>query len=352
MKRYILGLLVLAMALLCACGPKESGGNSSGQLDVQDSDAAASSGQQTGAGQSSQEQPVSAACADDWLAEYQRERAGLGRPIKELTSDYDMLAYDWWPGGREVVRVDVNPLLFSGPPRQQGSVCAAIGTTVHWETSVDVLRSEWEDTLTFVPDDPVAGACWKVQAGEITFRFLTDSQGQSLRSGGSNLVLSRDELLPERIFPQWADGLISWIDQRVQQPGMVWEPLMSAAARLGQTGEPEGTTQSADPALMDLLYAGYGVKDPGTGIQYFAFEEGASWDAVTVPSGLVLGAGLPMDTEGIIAALETPFSWSMYNGAGYWFYLGDYKVFLTSDDSGVVDADSYFLIRWGDNAGI
>ena len=50
-------------------------------------------------------------------------------------------------------------------------------------------------------------------------------------------------------------------------------------------------------------------------------------------------------------ALDTPFYWGAFNLVGYWFYLDQYAVCLTSDLQGGVGAESYFYIRWGDNAG-
>ncbi|MEA4933764.1 MAG: hypothetical protein VB071_09370 [Lawsonibacter sp.] len=352
MKFYLLSLyLAVPVALLCACGPKET------QPVFSSSDLSGSASQfvqssaSLGEFSSPQSQPAQAACAQAWLEGYSPELSNLGQSMDQILLESDLVSYDWWPGGREGVRMDLTPLLFSGPPRQSGSVCAALGTTLRQETTVDVLRSQWEDTLIFAPNDPVAGACWMVQAGEITFRFLTDSQGRSLRSGGSNLVLSRDDLLPKTLFPQWADGLASWIDQWTEQPGPVWDKLISSSAALGQTGTPAGAVQPGDADLADLLYAGFGVKDPSTGIQFFSSEEGQPWEAITVPAALILGDALPADTDQIISSLNTAFSWSLYNGAGYWFYLGNYKVFLPSDAQGLVSPDSDFLIHWGDNAG-
>ncbi|MGE4276168.1 MAG: hypothetical protein AB7E30_03205 [Lawsonibacter sp.] len=353
MKLYLLGFcLAVLIILLCACGPKGTNpASSSADLSGSASpfvQSSASSGEVS----SSQSKPTQADCAPAWLEEYGAELSYLGQSMDQIRSDSDLVSYDWWPNGREGVRMDLTALLFSGPPRQSGSVCAALGTTLRQETSVDVLRSQWEDTLIFAPNDPVAGACWMVQTGTITFRFLTDSQGRSLRSGGSNLVLSRDDLLPQTLFPQWADGLVSWIDQWTEQPGPVWDKLMSCASALGQTSTPAGASQSADADLAGLLYAGFGVKDPATGIQFFSPEEGQPWEAVTVPAALVLGDALPAETDQIISSLNTAFSWNLYSGAGYWFYLGNYKVFLPSDSQGLVSSDSYFLIRWGDNAGV
>lgn len=350
MKKYIVFLLALSLTVLSACGPK--GRDSEESSAAVSSSASQSKHPSDSSAASSSQQTPQAACAAAWLAEYGTELASLGKPLDRLTSEYDLLSYDWWPDGREGVRIDMNPLLFSGPPRQADSVCAAIGTILHQETSVDVLRSEWEDTLIFSPDDPVAGACWMIQTGEVTFRFLTDSQGRALRAGGSNLVLSRDDLLPKELFSQWADSLVSWIDQWTEQPAPLWDKLMSHAAALGQTAAPKGASQPADSELADKLYAGYGVKDPTTGVQFFSFEQGQPWDAVTIPAPLVLGDSLPADTDRIISRLNTPFSWSLFSGAGYWFYLGNYKVFLNSDDQGGVGNDSYFLVRWGDNAGM
>ncbi len=341
--------LAVPLVLLCACGPKGTQSVSSSDLSGSADPSAQSSASSVAA---SSPQPAQAACAQAWLEEYGAELAYLGRSMDQIRSDSDLVSYDWWPDGREGVRMDLTPLLFSGPPRQAGSVCAALGTTLHQESPVDVLRSEWEDTLLFAPDDPVAGACWMVQTGEITFRFLTDSQGRTLRTGGANLILSRDDLLPQTLFPQWADGLASWIDQWTEHPGPMWDKLMSCAAALGQTDTPQGASQSADPELTGLLYAGFGVKDPATGVQFFSPETGQPWEAVTVPAALVLGNTLPADTDQISSSLNTAFSWSLYSGAGYWFYLGNYKVFLPSDDQGRVAPDSYFLVRWGDNAGI
>lgn len=352
MKSGLLGLfLAVSVVLLCACSPKETkSASSSADLSSSASQSVASSGS-SGAVSSTQSQLSQAACAGAWLEEYSQELAYLGRSMDQILSESDLVSYDWWPDGREGVRMDLTPLLFSGPPRQFGSVCAALGTALQQETTVDALRSEWEDTLTFAPNDPVAGACWMVQTGEVTFRFLTDSQGRGFRSGGSNLVLSRDDLLPQTLFPQWADGLVSWIDQWTEQPGPVWDKLMSCAEALGQTDIPGGASQSADAELAGLIYAGFGVKDPSTGVQYFSSEEGQPWDAVTVPAALILGDFLPAGTDQISSSLNTAFSWSLYNEAGYWFYLGSYKVFLPSDSKGLVDSGSYFLVRWGDNAG-
>lgn len=353
MKSILLGLfLAVPVALLCACGPKETQPTSSSADGSGSSSQSVQSPASSGAVSSPLPQPAQAACAQAWLAEYSADLAYLGRSMDQIGADCDLVSYDWWPDGREGVRMDLTPLLFSAPPRQSGSVCAALGTMLHQEISVDVLRSQWEDTLIFAPKDPVAGACWMVQAGEITFRFLTDSQGRSFRSGGSNLVLSRDDLLPKTLFPQWADGLASWIDQWTQKPGPVWNKLMSAAAALGQTDIPRGASQSADPELAGLLYAGFGVKDPSTGIQFFTSDQGQPWDAVTIPAELILGDVLPADTDQIISSLNTAFSWSLYNEAGYWFYLGNFKIFLPSDSQGLVTSGSYFLVRWGDNAGI
>ena len=349
MKRFIIGLcMATPLLLLPACGPKEVGGHSASG---QSASASATQSGDLSAAPSPENQPV-AQCADAWLAEYAPELANLGRSMEQLAAEYDMLYYDCWPDDRQGVRVDTMSLLFSAEPRQPEAVCAALGATLNRDTSVDVLRSEWEDTLIFLPDDPVAGACWLARAGEITFRFLTDSQGRSLRTGGANLVLSQDDLLPQQIYPRWADPMLPWIDQLVGSPDPVWEVLVAAAGALGQSVTPQGATQEVDLAVAAALYTGYGVKNPDTGIAYFAFERGQPWEAVTVPAALIFTDGLPTDMDGVIARLSTPFSWGLYGGPGYWFYLGDYKVFLPSDGQGLVDSAAQILVRWGDNAGI
>ena len=134
--------------------------------------------------------------------------------------------------------------------------------------------------------------------------------------------------------------------------GAVWDPVMTAAASLGQTQPPQGYTQSADAQLADSLMTGWGVKNPETGGQLFAALEGEAFEAAALPASAVLGDALPAGTDQTISALNTAFSFSQFGESGYWFYLGSYKVFLPADSQGQVAADAVFLIRWADNAEI
>ena len=352
MKLRLFAFLTLAALLLSACSPKgEGSAASAGQSGTQSSQSSSDPFQP---GSSSQEQPqtIPALCTADWLIEYQKELQALGCSLDQVSAHYDMLSYDWWPSGREEVRSDERVLLFSDSPHKAGAVCAAVAVDLHEQATLEQLRQEWEDTLVFVSDDPAMGPCWQVPAGEYTFRFLTDSTGKALRTGGRTLVISRDDLLPRQADPQWTEDLLPWIDQKTQQPGAVWDPVMTAAASLGQTQPPQGYTQSADAQLADSLMTGWGVKNPETGGQLFAALEGEAFEAAALPASAVLGDALPAGTDQIISALNTAFSFSQFGESGYWFYLGSYKVFLPADSQGQVAADAVFLIRWADNAEI
>jgi len=288
-----------------------------------------------------------------WREAYGNHLELLGQTLPQLADTYDMTVYSRWPDGRERTRVENTCLLFSGPVQQEDSRCAAIALDLPGEYTLADLRGEWRDILTFRADDPLAGPCWTVSDGELTFRFRTDSAGETLlppEQGGS-LVISRDDLLPPAQTTDWISPADTWVELWAVSPSAGWEPLLPYAAALGSSAIPEGATQTADPAFMDLFFSQRGLKNPDTGAQYFSYEEDTPWDGVAVPASLVFGADLPQNADQLMSALNTPFWWGVYNLTGYWFYVDQYSIFLSSDSRGAVEEDSFFLLSWGDNAG-
>ena len=288
-----------------------------------------------------------------WREAYGNHLELLGQTLPQLADTYDMTVYSRWPDGRERTRVENTCLLFSGPAQQDSSCCAAIALDLPGEYTLADLREEWGDTLTFRAEDPLAGPCWTVTDGELTFRFRTDISGEELlppEQGGS-LVISQDALLPQTQSDNWIAPADTWIELWAVSPSAGWEPLLPYLTALGSSAIPKGATQAADPAFMDRFFSQRGLKDPDTGVQYFSYEDDTPWDSVSVPAPLVFGSDLPQNADQLMSALNTPFWWGVYNLTGYWFYVDQYSIFLSSDDRGAVGEDSFFLLSWGDNAG-
>ncbi|MGI5962127.1 MAG: hypothetical protein ACOX7N_00255 [Lawsonibacter sp.] len=354
MKRYLLGAMALSLTFLCACGligkaPASSGAGTrppvAGDLLPAQEDNSASSVQQPPA--------PDLEVSTRWRSEYRYDAQVLGQTLSKLAQLDDTTMLGRWPDGREYVGTDSFSLLFSSPADKSGSVCAAMGLDLHEETTVEQLKEEWGDSLVFTPNDLLAGPCWMVTDGEMTYRFCTDSTGNTLvaAGGNGNLVLSQDDLLPERPSADWRIPARTWGSYWVEQPGSQWDDLLTYAQALSSGNTPSEATAPADPAYLDLFFALRGVKDPDTGVQYFSSGvEGDPWDGILVPANLLLGNSLPTNPDQVMQILDTPFYWSAFNLPGYWFYLDQYAVCLTSDLQGTVGTDSYFFIRWGDNA--
>lgn len=363
MKRVLFPALVLTL-LLTACGPSAPAGSdpdigsrppAAGELlDPVEEDISASEPVQPDPQPVEELPPVpDPEVLDQWRAAYSNHLELLGQTLPQLSDTYDMTVYSRWPDGRERVRVENTCLLFSGPATQEGSVCAAIALDLPGEYALADLQEEWGDTLTFRADDPLAGPCWTVSDGDLTFRFRTDISGEELlppEQGGS-LVLSRDALLPPEQTARWIAPADTWVELWAVNASAGWEPLLPYLTALGSSAIPEGATQAADLAFMDLFFSQRGLKNPDTGVQYFSYEEDAPWDGVVVPACLVFGSSPPQNADQLMEALNTPFWWGVYNLTGYWFYVDQYSIFLSSNDRGAVGEDSYFLLSWGDNAG-
>lgn len=363
MKKSLLFALVLAMTLLSACGPRGEGEQSSGPS-VPTRPPAAGELSEEGSGSVSSSEPAPEVPAPDlevlnqWRSDYRYDTQYLRQSLHQLAQSYDLTTYARWPGGRELAFLEDSPLLFSGPATGAGSVCAAVALDLRQPATVDQLLEAFGPSLTFRPDDPVAGPSWTVTDGSLTYRFRTDPADQTghilLPEGlGGNLVLSVDELLPEAPSPDWISAPLDWVDLwEVQSEGPL-AALLPYAQALGTSGAPEGAAEPADKEYLDLCYSGYGVKDPATGVQYISYEGGENtlWDGVVVPASLVFGDAPPQNADALMDAVSVPFRWSAYNMGGYWFYLDQYAVCLSSDIGGAVPGDGYFLIRLGDNAG-
>ena len=355
MKRYILGALALSLVLLCACAPKEQASSGSSAEGTRPPTAADLLPDPQGSASSQGEEPDSAqpdpAVSARWREEYRYDAQVLGRSLSQVAGEDDMTVLGLWPQGREYAGTETASLLFSGPAGEVGSLCAAVALNLHQQTTVDELRLEWGDALTFSSDDSVAGPCWLVTDGDQTYRFRTDETGNTLVEEGC-LVLSMDSLLPQHPSLDWLIPARTWPSYWVDEPGTQWDGLLAYAQALSSSETPSGATQQADGDFFDLFFAQRGVKDPDTGVQYLSSGiEGDPWDGVVVPATLILGQSLPQSPQAVMDALDTPFYWGAFNLVGYWFYLDQYAVCLTSDLQGGVGAESYFYIRWGDNAG-
>lgn len=357
MKRWILAAIILGVALCTSCGliGKPADVSSTGTrpptagelLTPPDESSSSSSAEE-------EVPPPDVEVSARWRGEYRYDAQVLGQSLAQLAQNNDMTVLGRWPDGREYVGTEDTCLLFSGPAPQSGSVCAAVALDLHQETTVTQLQEEWGESLVFSETDLVAGPCWKVTDGEMTYRFRTDATGMSLTAAGSggNLVLSRDDLVPQRPSADWLIPARTWSSYWVEQPGSQWDSLLTYAQALSTGNTPSGATEQADGTYFDLFYALRGVKDPSTGVQYLSSGvEGDPWDSVVVPASLVLGTSLPMDADQVLQTLDTPYYWGSFNLVGYWFYLDQYAVCLTSDLQGQVGPENYFYIRWGDNAG-
>jgi len=363
MKRFFLPALALAL-LLTACGPSTPAGSDPdiGSRPPSVGELLPPVEEDISAGQPLQPDPQpeeelpplpDPETLSQWRAVYSDHLELLGQTLYQLADAHDMTVYSRWPDGRERARVENTCLLFSGPADQDDSRCAAIALDLPGEYTLADLREEWGDALTFRADDPLTGPCWTVSDGDLTFRFRTDSAGEGLLPSeqGGSLVLSRESLLPQAQTADWIAPADTWVELWAVSPSAGWEPLLPYFAALGSSAIPEGATQTADPAFMDLFFSQRGLKDPDTGAQYFSYEENSPWDGVVVPASLVFGSNPPRNADQLMSALNTPFWWGVYNLTGYWFYVDQYSIFLSSDDRGAVGEDSFFLLSWGDNAG-
>lgn len=364
MNHRLIPALFLSAALLTACGPRaESPGpsKSSGGLtrppaagDLLPSIDSASSSSASSSSASEEEPPgPNPEQAALWRGEYRYDIDCLGQSLFRLAEERDLLSYSRWPAGREQVSLDASCLLFSGPAAQSSSQCAAVGLEFHAPTTVDALREGWGDALVFDPADPVAGPCWRVTDGSLTYRFRTGTSQLALAEDGFPLVISLDSLLPPSADSGWLVPPVYWLDLWAEEPGQVWEALLSYTDIFLQSAPPYGASEAASAEILDLFYAARGLRDPDTGVQYLSSDpaEDGLWDGIAVPVSLVLSSPLPGGPDEVMDALSTPFSWEVYNLTGYWFYLDQYKVCLSSDSNGRVSETDYFLIRWGDNAG-
>lgn len=359
MKKRLFSALALTLLLLSACGPK---GDGSSQSTPNVPTRPPAAGEQLPDSTSSSDQPAPEVPQPDlevltkWRSDYRYDAQYLRQSMAQLSKSFDMISCTRWPDGRELVDVgdlEPRPLLFSGPLDQEGSVCAAVALDLYQPTTPEELREEWGESLTFHADDPVAGPSWTVTDGSLTYHFRTDSTGQELlpQGQGGNLVLSMDELLPESPSDNWIASAGTWVDLWEIQPEGPLADLLPYAQTLGTSSAPSGATEPADSEYLDFFYSQYGVKDPATGVQYMSYEGGENtlWDGVIVPVSLVFGGSLPQNPDALMSAVNVPFRWSVYNMVGYWFYLDQYTVYLSSDYDGAVPGNGYFLIRLGDN---
>ena len=359
MNKRLIPALLLSGALLTACGPKGGGADPSSPSNGLSRPPVAGDllpPVDSGSAEGSPDYAVPAPDperAAQWRSEYRYDIDCLGQSLFRLAEERDMLSYARWPAGREQVSLDTSCLLFSGPAAQSGSQCAAVGLELHAPTTVDALRESWGDALVFEPDDPVAGPCWRVTDGGWTYRFRTGASQQALAEDGFPLVISLDSLLPQTADSGWLSPPTYWLDLLAEEPGPVWDGLLSYTGALLQSAPPAGATEAAPADILDAFYAARGLGDPDTGVQYLSSDPSQEglWDGIVVPASLVFGSALPGNPDQVMDALNTPFSWEAYNLTGYWFYLDQYKVCLTSDVNGGVSGEDYFLIRWGDNAG-
>lgn len=367
MKKSLLCALALALTLLSACGPK-GGGDQSSAPNIPTRPPAAGDllpDPAPDGGGSSSSDPDSAPAPEiptadpevlsKWRGEYRYQTQYLRQSLAQLVDSYDMTSCSRWPGGRELAFVESTPLLFSTSLSQTSALCAAVAADLPQDLTLEQLRKEWGDSLIFQADDPVVSPCWLAADGNLTYRFRTDAEGLTLLPGGQggNLVLAADDLLPQQPGTAWITPEQNWVDLWVDEPEGPLAALLPYAQALGGSEAPDGATQPADPEHLELFFAQYGLKDPDTGVQYISYEGGEStmWDGVIVPASLVFDGKLPQNFEDLTDALNTPFSWRVYNMVGYWFYLDQYAVYLSSDGRGAVSGSDYFLIRWGDNAG-
>lgn len=355
MKRLILSVLVFSLLGLSACGliGKPSDGSSTGTRPPTAGELLPHP-EEDGSTSSSAPPAPDAMVSARWREEYQAYLSMFGQTLAQLAEGDNLTVLGRWPDGREYVGTDDTCLLFSGPAAQSGSVCAAVSLDLHQETTLEQLRQEWGESLVFSDTDPLAGPCYRVTDGTLTYRFCTDSAGLALvaEGEGGNLVLSQDDLVPQHPNADWRVPARTWGSYWVETPGSQWDSLLSYAQALSSRDTPSGATEPADGAYFDLFYAQRGVKDPTTGVQYLSSGiEGDPWDGVVVPASQMFGSSLPGGPDQVMQALETPFYWGAFNLVGYWFYLDQYAVCLTSDVQGQVGPDSFFYIRWGDNAG-
>lgn len=371
MKKRLVSALILAALLLPACGHKEEGTDQSSDFTLPSRPAAAgdllppeegeaSSG--SASADASQPEPEPPAPApevlDKWRGEYREEVKLLRQSLSSLAKEYEMTSCTRWPDGRMQVDTSLNDednlsLLFSGPISQKGSASAAVALELRQSFTLDELKAEWGEALTFRPDDPVAGPSWAVSDDGVTYHFRADSTGQMLLTAenGGNLVISIDSLVPESPDPGWiqtqADQERWWEEGCIREPEGPLAALLAYTQSFGGTELPAGSSALAAEDIPEAfsLY-GCGAKDPTTGTIYLSYEGGENtlWCAALVPAETILGADLPQTFDAAFAAMGAPGRWSAYDLFGYWFELEDYTVCLESDHTGAVAGDSYFLV--------
>lgn len=272
----------------------------------------------------------------------------IGGTFAQHCQQYE-LAYTWYGRDSECVTCDDPSTLFYDTAVTGDSVCVAASGAAYTDISPGEILRDLNTEIRQAPNYLYI----EKEIDSYRFTFLLNADGTALAEG-ENLFA---QALGTEPSPASIRGIqASRAGEEAAAPlreGPAWELIDHVIDDLKENCYAElkarcGSISQPTADMVEFLYdPENGFLDGETGFQYFRENSYTGEEAAVVAAipAEAIFSEQEMDREAIKEYWGNAFSWCNSIHTAYSFALGDAEMYLTSDESGVVHASDWLVLR-------